>query len=104
MLTKATQGLSKEAHGGNWRPLMVKAVAGGGGRGVRRVTDISTTARPAWPAHAQGLDWFGSDALLIERAPLSPRHVGCKSLLIRRATAFHLERAATARCSSRYKN
>jgi geranyl-CoA carboxylase alpha subunit len=56
-------------------PLMVKAVAGGGGRGMRLVLD-GTQLRPALhSARSEALSGFGNGDLLIERALLRPRHV-----------------------------
>ena len=56
-------------------PLMVKAVAGGGGRGMRLV-HISAQLLPALQsARSEALSAFGNSDLLLERALLSPRHV-----------------------------
>ena len=56
-------------------PLMVKAAAGGGGRGMRLVTDLTHFAEAARSARSEALNAFGSGELLIERALLRPRHV-----------------------------
>ncbi|MBX3586368.1 MAG: carbamoyl-phosphate synthase large subunit [Ramlibacter sp.] len=56
-------------------PLMVKAVAGGGGRGMRLVTDMVQFAPAVQSARSEALSAFGSGDLLLERALLSPRHV-----------------------------
>ncbi|MEP7297006.1 MAG: biotin carboxylase N-terminal domain-containing protein [Burkholderiales bacterium] len=60
-------------------PLMIKATAGGGGRGMRLVTDLgdSDSALDAAlaSAAAEALAAFGDARLLIERALLAPRHV-----------------------------
>ena len=56
-------------------PLMVKAVAGGGGRGMRLVTDAAQLPAALVSARSEALAGFGCGDLLIERALLQPRHV-----------------------------
>jgi geranyl-CoA carboxylase alpha subunit len=56
-------------------PLMVKAAAGGGGRGMRLVTDLAQFAAAAASARSEAQSAFGSGELLLERALLAPRHV-----------------------------
>ncbi len=56
-------------------PLMVKATAGGGGRGMRLVHEAAALLTALQSARAEALSGFGNDELLIERALLNPRHV-----------------------------
>ena len=56
-------------------PLMVKAVAGGGGRGMRLVHDTAQLLPALHSARSEALSGFGNGDLLIERALLRPRHV-----------------------------
>jgi geranyl-CoA carboxylase alpha subunit len=56
-------------------PLMVKAVAGGGGRGMRLVRDAAHLSAALQSARSEALSAFGSGELLMERALLNPRHV-----------------------------
>ena len=56
-------------------PLMVKAAAGGGGRGMRLVTNADDLAAAIFAAKAEAFSAFGSDALILERAVIRPRHV-----------------------------
>jgi geranyl-CoA carboxylase alpha subunit len=56
-------------------PVMVKAVAGGGGRGMRLVNDAAQLPAALASARAEALAGFGSADLLIERAVARPRHV-----------------------------
>ncbi len=56
-------------------PLMVKAAAGGGGRGMRLVLEPSLLLAALHSARSEALSSFGSDELLLERALLQPRHV-----------------------------
>jgi geranyl-CoA carboxylase alpha subunit len=56
-------------------PVMVKAAAGGGGRGMRLVTDMAQLAAAVNSARSESQSAFGSSELLLERALLNPRHV-----------------------------
>ncbi len=56
-------------------PLMVKATAGGGGRGMRLVFSQDDLASALIAARSEALKAFGSDLLIIERALISPRHI-----------------------------
>ena len=56
-------------------PVMVKAVAGGGGRGMRLVQDADQLPAALQSARSEALAGFGHGDLLIERALLAPRHV-----------------------------
>jgi geranyl-CoA carboxylase alpha subunit len=56
-------------------PLMVKAAAGGGGRGMRMVADAEALPAALQAARREALSAFGSDVLILERAVLRPRHV-----------------------------
>ena len=56
-------------------PLMVKAVAGGGGRGMRLVHSAEQLPAALQSARSEALAGFGRGDLLIERALLNPRHV-----------------------------
>ncbi len=56
-------------------PLMVKATAGGGGRGMRLVLEPSALQMALDSARSEALSSFGSGELLLERALLQPRHV-----------------------------
>jgi 3-methylcrotonyl-CoA carboxylase alpha subunit/geranyl-CoA carboxylase alpha subunit len=56
-------------------PLMVKAVAGGGGRGMRLVTDMAQLLPALHSARSEALAGFGNGDLLMERALLRPRHI-----------------------------
>ncbi|MCA9919041.1 MAG: hypothetical protein KC445_13860, partial [Anaerolineales bacterium] len=56
-------------------PLLVKAAAGGGGKGMRLVTELAALPEALAAARREALAAFGSDELLLERALLQPRHV-----------------------------
>lgn len=56
-------------------PLMVKAAAGGGGRGMRFVHNAKDLPDAIKAARSEAASAFGSDELIIERAVIAPRHV-----------------------------
>ncbi len=56
-------------------PLMVKAAAGGGGRGMRLVEKAEDVADALAAARSEALNAFGSDELILEKAIIKPRHV-----------------------------
>ena len=56
-------------------PIMVKAAAGGGGRGMRLVTDMAQLKAAVHSARSEAEAAFGDGELLLERALSNPRHV-----------------------------
>lgn len=56
-------------------PLMVKAAAGGGGKGMRLVDEASDLESAIQRARAESENAFGSGDLILERAIARPRHV-----------------------------
>ena len=56
-------------------PLMVKAAAGGGGRGIRRVDHIDELAPAVERAGAEAASAFGDPTLFMERVVTDARHV-----------------------------
>lgn len=56
-------------------PIMVKASAGGGGRGMRLVQQSSELIEALQTAHSEAENAFGSGELILEKAVIAPRHV-----------------------------
>ena len=56
-------------------PVMVKAAAGGGGRGMRLVHELSELETAIDMAQSEAQNAFGSSELIIEKAVMRPRHV-----------------------------
>ena len=56
-------------------PLMVKAAAGGGGRGMRLVQKADELANAIKLARAEARAAFGNGDLILEKAIIRPRHV-----------------------------
>ena len=71
-------------------PLMVKASAGGGGRGMRLVLDEHGLPSALQSAFNEAQAAFGDGRLLLERALLSPRHVEVQLLADSHGHVIHL--------------
>lgn len=56
-------------------PVLLKAVAGGGGRGIRRVNAPDELSKLWKTAQAEAQASFGSGEILIEKCVVAPRHV-----------------------------
>ena len=66
--------LSREAQRIGY-PLMIKASAGGGGRGMRLVHESGELLAQIRTARSEAQNAFGSGELILERAVIRPRHV-----------------------------
>ncbi|MGN6156161.1 MAG: biotin carboxylase N-terminal domain-containing protein [Sphingomicrobium sp.] len=66
--------LKKEADAIGY-PVLIKAVAGGGGKGMRRVDDAKDFDDALESAKREAASSFGDDRVLIEKYILSPRHI-----------------------------
>ena len=71
-------------------PLMVKAAAGGGGRGMRLVGDAAGLPDALQSARSEALNAFGSDELILEKAILRPRHVEIQVFADAHGNVVHL--------------
>src|SRR6478609_2584002 len=56
-------------------PVLIKAVAGGGGKGMRRVDEAAGFDDALDSAKREAASSFGDDRVLIEKYILSPRHI-----------------------------
>ena len=56
-------------------PVLIKAVAGGGGKGMRKVDDAAQFAEMLESCQREAAASFGDDRVLIEKYILSPRHI-----------------------------
>jgi len=56
-------------------PVLVKAAAGGGGKGIRIAEDEATLRKMAPQAQQEAQAAFGDGGLYIERALIAPRHI-----------------------------
>ena len=71
-------------------PLFVKAVSGGGGRGMRRVTDAAALPEAIEAASREAESAFGDPTLYLEQAVINPRHIEVQILADIHGNVMHL--------------
>src|SRR5947209_2615257 len=71
-------------------PVMIKAVAGGGGRGMRQVTDSAAFLDSLRSARSEAQGAFGDETVILERAIAEPRHIEIQVFGDRYGNAIHL--------------
>lgn len=71
-------------------PLMIKAVSGGGGKGMRAVFEESKFIESLESCRREALKSFGDEAVLIEKLVQSPRHVELQVFGDMHGDAVHL--------------
>ena len=71
-------------------PLFVKAVAGGGGRGMRRVAEESELRGALGEAMREAESAFGDARVFLEQAVLRPRHIEVQILADAHGNVVHL--------------
>ena len=71
-------------------PIMIKAAAGGGGRGMRRVERPGDFRELLRSARSEAEKAFGDTAVILERAIDKPRHVEVQIFADRYGNAIHL--------------
>lgn len=71
-------------------PIMCKAAAGGGGRGMRLVQQASELPAALASARSEARTAFGSAELILERAVTTPRHVEIQLLADSHGHVVHL--------------
>jgi geranyl-CoA carboxylase alpha subunit len=71
-------------------PVMIKAAAGGGGRGMRLVHTPEALPAALMSARSEAAGAFGDARLILERALLAPRHIEVQVLADARGHTLHL--------------
>jgi geranyl-CoA carboxylase alpha subunit len=84
-----TATLAAEAARIGW-PVMIKATAGGGGRGMRLAPLGAVFAELLQSAQSEALHAFGDATVILERAIALPRHIEIQVFADRHGNAIHL--------------
>lgn len=71
-------------------PLFVKAVAGGGGRGMRRVSEPTLLEAALGEAMREAESAFGDSRVFLEQAVIKPRHIEVQILADANSNVVHL--------------
>jgi geranyl-CoA carboxylase alpha subunit len=71
-------------------PVMIKAIGGGGGRGMRLVADAAAFADALRSARSEAQSAFGDASVILERAIADPRHIEIQVFGDRHGNAIHL--------------
>ncbi|MER7564818.1 pyruvate carboxylase [Streptomyces sp. NPDC048523] len=71
-------------------PVFVKAVAGGGGRGMRRVEDRAQLRESIEAAAREAASAFGDSTVFLEKAVVEPRHIEVQILADGQGNVIHL--------------
>ncbi|MCP2276266.1 pyruvate carboxylase [Nocardia amikacinitolerans] len=71
-------------------PVFVKAVAGGGGRGMRRVTEPAHLREAIEAASREAESAFGDPTVFLEQAVVNPRHIEVQILADQHGNVMHL--------------
>ena len=71
-------------------PVMIKASAGGGGKGMRLVREQSEVAGAVARARSEAQSSFGDDSLYVEKFVEEPRHIELQVLADSHGNAVHL--------------
>nr|WP_268236271.1 acetyl/propionyl/methylcrotonyl-CoA carboxylase subunit alpha [Hoyosella rhizosphaerae] len=71
-------------------PVLVKPSAGGGGKGMRKVTDPAELPEALRSARREAASAFGDDTLFIERFVTRPRHIEVQVLADKHGNVVHL--------------
>ena len=71
-------------------PVLVKAAAGGGGKGMRIVRSPTRWPRPSRPPKREAMAAFGDDTMLLEKYVEHGRHVEVQVLADTHGTVLHL--------------
>ena len=82
-------------------PVMLKATAGGGGRGIRRIENDNQMKEEIPQARAEAKAAFNNDSVYLEKVVLTPKHVEVQIIADASGNVVHL---GTRDCSIQRRN
>ena len=82
-------------------PVMLKATAGGGGRGIRKIERESQLKEQYSIARTEAKAAFGDDSVYLEKAVVNPKHVEVQVIADKSGCTIHL---GTRDCSIQRRN
>ena len=82
-------------------PIMLKATAGGGGRGIRRIEDDDQMKEEIPMARAEAKAAFNNDSVYLEKVVINPKHVEVQVIADSFGNVVHL---GTRDCSIQRRN
>jgi pyruvate carboxylase subunit A len=82
-------------------PLMLKATAGGGGRGIRKIEKESQLKEQYAIARTEAKAAFGDDSVYLEKAVVNPKHIEVQIVADKKGNTVHL---GTRDCSIQRRN
>jgi propionyl-CoA carboxylase alpha chain len=71
-------------------PILIKAAAGGGGKGMRKVMNMEELESQMQRAQSEALASFGEDAVFVEKYVSSPRHIEFQIMADHHGNVVHL--------------
>ena len=71
-------------------PILIKAAAGGGGKGMRKVLNMEELESQMQRAQSEALASFGDDAVFVEKYVSSPRHIEFQIMADHHGNVVHL--------------
>jgi len=71
-------------------PILLKAAAGGGGKGMRLVHEAADVEAALGAARREAMGAFGDDRVYVEKAIIGPRHIEIQVLADRYGDAIHV--------------
>lgn len=71
-------------------PILIKAAAGGGGKGMRKVMNMEELESQMERAQSEALASFGDDAVFVEKYVSSPRHIEFQIMADHHGNVVHL--------------
>jgi pyruvate carboxylase subunit A len=82
-------------------PIMLKATAGGGGRGIRKIEQEKDLKDHYAMARAEAKAAFGDDSVYLEKAVVKPKHIEVQIIADKKGSTIHL---GTRDCSIQRRN